>query len=85
MSELINYNPDLIQPKIGIRESFESKCTVGSMEFRTPISMSLKKKLSSLSFIVIIINHDMTYVIMTDVSPKLLRKCCQHLILIKLR
>jgi peptide methionine sulfoxide reductase MsrB len=27
MSELINYNPDLIQRKIGVRESFESKCT----------------------------------------------------------
>jgi hypothetical protein len=31
--------------------------TVGSTEFRTPICMSLKK-LSSLSFMVIIINHD---------------------------
>jgi hypothetical protein len=27
MSELINYYPDLIQRKIGVRESFESKCT----------------------------------------------------------
>jgi hypothetical protein len=27
MSELINYNPDLIQRKIGVRESFKSKCT----------------------------------------------------------
>jgi hypothetical protein len=27
MSELINYNPDLKQRKIGVRESFESKCT----------------------------------------------------------
>jgi hypothetical protein len=27
MSELINYNPDLIQRKIGVRESFEIKCT----------------------------------------------------------
>jgi hypothetical protein len=35
MSELINYNPVLIQRKIGVSESFESKCTVASMEFRT--------------------------------------------------
>jgi hypothetical protein len=28
MSELINYNPDLKQRKIGVRESFESKCTM---------------------------------------------------------
>jgi hypothetical protein len=27
MSELINYNPDLIQRKIGVWESSESKCT----------------------------------------------------------
>jgi hypothetical protein len=27
MSELINYSPDLKQQKIGVRESFESKCT----------------------------------------------------------
>jgi hypothetical protein len=27
MSELINYSPDLKQRKIGVRESFESKCT----------------------------------------------------------
>jgi hypothetical protein len=30
MSELINYNPDLKQRKIGVRESFESKCIVHS-------------------------------------------------------
>jgi hypothetical protein len=28
MSALINYNPDLIQRKIGVRESFEIKCTL---------------------------------------------------------
>jgi hypothetical protein len=27
MSELFNYSPDLKQRKIGVRESFESKCT----------------------------------------------------------
>jgi hypothetical protein len=33
MSELINYNPDLIQRKIGVRESFESKCTSHFIKF----------------------------------------------------
>jgi hypothetical protein len=42
----------------------------------------IKKKLSSLSFVVIIINHHI--LIMNDVSPKLSRKCRQYLILIKL-
>jgi hypothetical protein len=31
MSELINYSPDLKQRKIGVRESFESKCTYSSL------------------------------------------------------
>jgi hypothetical protein len=32
MSELINYNPDLTQRKIGVRESFESKCTSDNLD-----------------------------------------------------
>jgi hypothetical protein len=28
MSKLVNYYPDLIQRKIGVPESFESKCTL---------------------------------------------------------
>jgi hypothetical protein len=34
MSELINYSPDLKQRKIGVRESFESKCTYRASHIR---------------------------------------------------
>jgi hypothetical protein len=43
---MINYNPDLIQRKIGVRESFESKCTVASNKFWSSMSFQNLVRLS---------------------------------------
>jgi hypothetical protein len=41
MSELTNYYPDIIPRKIGVRESFESKCTSINVKLKLIIDLFL--------------------------------------------